>query len=114
VKQHATRTVPGPSADPSARLRSANRRTALVLLSIALVFFFGIIGSKFMGDGATGIGIMGTVVLLFLVVAIGRNLYGTAERAGRSQGPKGASARDAAGADARPYGLPSPTDEAPR
>jgi hypothetical protein len=60
--------------DTAASLRKANRTTALVLLSIAAVFFVGIIATKFMGGPATGIGVMGTVVLLFLVVAIGRNL----------------------------------------
>ncbi len=59
---------------PPGGARSANRKTALVLLSIAIVFFVGIIATKFMGGGVTGIGVMGTVVLLFLVVAIGRNL----------------------------------------
>ena len=56
------------------RKKSANLRTALVLLSIALVFFFGIIASKFMGDPTTAISVIGTAVLLYLVVAIGRNL----------------------------------------
>jgi hypothetical protein len=54
--------------------KSANLRTALVLLSIALVFFFGIIASKYMGDPTTAIGVIGTAVLLYLVVAIGRHL----------------------------------------
>jgi hypothetical protein len=60
--------------DAAARLRSANRKTALVLLTIAFVFFAGIIATKFMGGPATGIGVVGSAVLLFLVVAIGRNL----------------------------------------
>ena len=68
---HATHE---PTTDAAARLRSRNRTTALVLLSIAAVFFVGIIATRFMGGPAAGIGIMGSVVLLFLVVAIGRNL----------------------------------------
>jgi hypothetical protein len=56
------------------RLRASNRRTALTLVSIAVVFFFGIIATKFMGGPATGIGVVGAAVLLYLVVAIGRNL----------------------------------------
>jgi hypothetical protein len=60
--------------DPAARLKSSNRTTALVLASIAVVFFVGIIATKFMGGPAMGIGIVGTAVLLYLVVAIGRNL----------------------------------------
>ena len=63
-----------PEADAPARLRASNRRTALTLVSIAVVFFFGIIATKFMGGPATGIGVVGSAVLLYLVVAIGRNL----------------------------------------
>jgi len=63
-----------PEADASTRLRTSNRRTALTLVSIAAVFFFGIIATKFMGGPATGIGVVGAAVLLYLVVAIGRNL----------------------------------------
>jgi hypothetical protein len=62
------------TTDPADRLRASNRRTALVLASIAMMFFVGIIGSKFMGGQATGIGVVGAAVLLYLVVAIGRNL----------------------------------------
>ena len=65
-----------PDADAPARLRAANRRTALTLASIAIVFFVGIIAAKFMGGPATGIGVLGSAVLLYLVVAIGRNLRG--------------------------------------
>ena len=54
-------------------LRSANLKTALVLLSIALVFFFGIIFAKFVGDASTGMTVIGFAVLLFLVVTIGRS-----------------------------------------
>jgi hypothetical protein len=67
---------PTSAADAAARLRAANRRTALVLLTIALVFFVGIIATKFMGGPTTGIGVVGSAVLLYLVVAIGRNLRG--------------------------------------
>jgi hypothetical protein len=63
-----------PEAGAPARIRASNRRTALTLASIAVVFFFGIIATKFMGGPATGIGVVGAAVLLYLVVAIGRNL----------------------------------------
>jgi hypothetical protein len=56
------------------RLRSANVRTALVLASIAAVFFVGIVVAKLIGDTSTGMAVLGAAVLLFLVVAIGRNL----------------------------------------
>lgn len=63
-----------PKPDEAARRKSANLRTALVFASIAVVFFFGIIAVRFMGGPMTGIGVMGSAVLLFLVFAIGRNL----------------------------------------
>ena len=63
-----------PGADQAARLKAVNRRMALVLASIALVFFLGISVPRFMGGPATGISVVGAAVLLFLVVAIGRNL----------------------------------------
>ena len=70
----ATRAVPTPPVDASGRLRSSNRRTAIVLASIAAVFFVGIIASKWIGGSTVGIGVMSAAVLLFLAVAIGRNL----------------------------------------
>jgi hypothetical protein len=56
------------------RLKAANRRTGLVLLAIALLFFFGIILSRFIESPAVSIGVVGGAVLLYLVVAIGRHL----------------------------------------
>ena len=44
------------------------------------VFFVGIIAAQFIGGPATGIGVVGAAVLLFLVVAIGRNLRRAHER----------------------------------
>jgi hypothetical protein len=61
--------------DP-AKLRAANLRTALVLLSIVLTFFGGVIAAKSMGGYETGMGVVGLAVLVFLVAAIGRNLRG--------------------------------------
>ena len=55
-------------------VRNANVRTALILLSIALVFFFGIIFAKFVGDASTGMTVIGFAILLFLVVTIGRSV----------------------------------------
>jgi uncharacterized membrane protein YoaK (UPF0700 family) len=54
--------------------RRANRRTGLILLSIVLVFFFGAIGSRLIGSTTLSIAVLGSAVLLFLVVAIGRHL----------------------------------------
>jgi len=62
------------SHDRSAQLRRSNVRTALVLASVALVFFVGILATRFIGDGQSGITVLGGAVLLFLILAIGRNL----------------------------------------
>ena len=56
------------------RLKAENRRTGLTLLAIALVFFFGIIASRFVDDPVVSIGVVGSAVLLYLLVAIGRHL----------------------------------------
>ncbi|HEX4885740.1 MAG TPA: hypothetical protein VFX05_16470 [Casimicrobiaceae bacterium] len=56
------------------RLRATNVRTALVLATIALVFFGGIIVAKFMGGWTVGMSIVGFAVFVFLAFAIGRNL----------------------------------------
>ena len=65
---------PEPHMTDAERRKAANRRTAFALASIAVVFFAGIIATRFAGEPTTGIGIMGGAALLFLVVAIGRNL----------------------------------------
>jgi hypothetical protein len=65
---------PDRSDEVAVRVRRANVRTALVLASIAVVFFIGILAAKFMGDTSTGMTVLGAAVLLFLVLAIGRNL----------------------------------------
>jgi hypothetical protein len=67
-----TLQVPSKPSDP--RVRRANARTALILASIAVVFFVGIIFAKYMGDASTGMTVLGAAVLLYLVLAIGRNL----------------------------------------
>ena len=63
-----------PRESDTRRLKAANRRTGLVLLAIALLFFFGIILSRFIESPAVSIGVVGGAVLLYLVVAIGRHL----------------------------------------
>jgi hypothetical protein len=69
-------TLPAPGRDETARLRKANLRTAAILLSIALVFFGGIIVAQYLGGTTAGIAVIGIAVLLYLVAAIGRNLWG--------------------------------------
>ena len=63
-----------PGVDGAQRLRAANVRTALIFASVALVFFVGIIASEYLGGPKAALGVMGTTVLLFLILAIGRNL----------------------------------------
>ena len=63
-----------PKPEAARRARAANVRTALVFASIALVFFGGIIATKWMGGPVTGISVMGVAVLVFLLFAIGRSL----------------------------------------
>ena len=60
--------------DPHDPRRRAIRRTGLLLLAIALLFFFGIIASRFIESPLVSTGIIGGAVLLYLVVAIGRHL----------------------------------------
>ena len=92
LRTHMPTDIDAPARQAAATdgRKSANLRTALVLLSIALVFFFGIIPSKYMGDPTTttgvivvhaiggpvvGVAVMGAAVLLFLAFAIGRSLH---------------------------------------
>ena len=54
--------------------RKAAIRTGLLLLAIALLFFFGIIASRFIDSPLVSTGVVGGAVLLYLIVAIGRHL----------------------------------------
>jgi len=72
----ATRAPAPPITDDAARQRRANVRLALTLATVVLVFFVGVIAAKFMGGYEAGLSIIGFAALLFLVVAIGRNLFG--------------------------------------
>jgi len=66
-----------PDPDPrTAQVRRSNLRVGMTLGSIALVFFGGIIAVQFLGGMEAGITVIGAAVFLFLVVAIGRNLFG--------------------------------------
>jgi len=63
-----------PSGTPSDARRAASVRTALVLASIAAVFFGGIIYAHVSGEPTVGMSVLGFGVMGFLLVAIGRNL----------------------------------------
>ena len=54
--------------------RAASRRTALVLASIAAVFFAGVIIAQYSGSPSVGVAVLGFAILGFLIVAIGRNV----------------------------------------
>ncbi len=64
-------TQPGTDGDTR---RIASIRTALILASIALVFFGGIIYAQYYGEPTIGMSVLGFGVIGFLLVAIGRNL----------------------------------------
>jgi hypothetical protein len=49
-------------------------RTALILLSIAVVFFGGVILAQYWGGSTAGIGVLGLAIIGFLLVAIVRNV----------------------------------------
>ena len=63
---------PRPADDP--KTRASIRRTAWILASIALVFFVGVIASRWFGDQSTGMTVVGAAVFLFLLLGIGRHL----------------------------------------
>ena len=56
------------------KLAAANRKTGLILLSIAVVFFFGVFGARLIGSPVASISVLGGVVFLYLLLAIGRHL----------------------------------------
>ena len=64
-----------PGRDDTARQRAAVRRTGLLLLAIALLFFFGVIASRFIDSPVVSIAVVGGAMLLYLLVAIGRHLW---------------------------------------
>ena len=68
------RTMPAPahSRQDGGRPRRANLRTALTLLSIAAVFFGGIIAAQSIGADAVWIGVVGIGVIGFLLATLGR------------------------------------------
>jgi len=55
-------------------IRAVNLRTGLALAVIAAVFFVGIIAAVYLGGPLVAIGVIGSAVLLFLLIGIGRHL----------------------------------------
>ena len=71
---NTTKSATSPTGTPADRRRAASVRTALILASIAVVFFGGIIYAHVSGEPTVGMSVLGFGVIGFLVVAIGRNL----------------------------------------
>jgi hypothetical protein len=67
-------SAPRPPDARGEQQRRANVRTALTFASIAAVFFVGVIVARYLGGVETGMTIIGLIGLLFIVIAIGRNL----------------------------------------
>ena len=70
-------THAGPMSDdrtPEERLKAANRRTGLLLAAIALLFCVGVFLTRLFDDPRVSPAIIGGAAVLFLIVAIGRNL----------------------------------------
>ncbi len=59
---------------PAPAQRGANVRTALILLSIAVVFFGGVIVVRYAGGASAGIGVLGLAIIGFLLVAVLRDV----------------------------------------
>ena len=69
MMEHASRRV-----RPAPAQRGVNVRTALILLSIAMIFFGGVIVVRYAGGSAVGIGVLGLAAIGFLLVAILRDV----------------------------------------
>ena len=69
MMEHASRRV-----RPAPAQRGANVRTALILLSIAMVFFGGVIVVRYAAGSSAGIGVLGLAIIGFLLVAILRDV----------------------------------------
>ena len=72
-RDETAKAVTGPVRDRDSQ-RTASRRTAWVLASIAVVFFVGVILAQYAGSPSVGIAVLGFAILGFLIVAIGSNV----------------------------------------
>ena len=61
-------------------MKAANLRTALILVSVALVFFGGIIASQYAGGSAAGIAVVGFAIIGLLLLGVARNVRGKARK----------------------------------
>ena len=63
-----------PQRESGDRVARSNARLALTLASIAAVFFVGVFAARLFGPGGGGLAVLGSAILLFLVIAIVRNI----------------------------------------
>ena len=56
------------------RVARSNARVAVTLASIATVFFVGVFAARWFGADGGGLAVLGGAILVFLVIAIMRNL----------------------------------------
>ncbi|MCC6868859.1 MAG: hypothetical protein IT522_08555 [Burkholderiales bacterium] len=68
-------TSPQRRSAPTDAQRRANVGTALALASIAVVFFFGFMVARYLGDGETGMTVLALIAFIFLGLGIGRHLW---------------------------------------
>ena len=54
--------------------KARNTRTAVALVSVALVFFLGVIIAHAVGISDTGLAILGVMIVAFLVFVIARSV----------------------------------------
>jgi hypothetical protein len=62
-----------PNAKTTAQ-RAANRRTAIMLASIAALFFCGIIFSQVVSSPDVAVGVLGLAIAGYLALSIGRRM----------------------------------------
>lgn len=60
---------------PADSRRTGNVRVALILSSIALVFFGGVIFAHLQGEADVGIAVLGTAIFGFLLLTVGRAIW---------------------------------------
>jgi hypothetical protein len=72
MRREPMETPRRPAEDPATRARI--RRTAVILASIAVVFFTGVFASRLIGDATIAMTVIGASVFLFLLFGIGRHL----------------------------------------
>ena len=68
-------TTSAHSNRPADSRRTGNLRVAVILSSIALVFFGGVIFAHLQGHGDAGMAVLGTAIFGFLLLTVGRAIW---------------------------------------